>query len=91
MAQGGGVLGNGALMEEILFSICPELIVSILFTEQLLDNEVLIITGTEQFSKYKGYGHSFEFDGSFDDRMPLDKLGRRSSQIVAMDALHFNS
>lgn len=42
---GGGVLDSGLVQEEILFLMNPELIVSRLFTEQLADNECLIITG----------------------------------------------
>ena len=42
---GGGVLGNGCVQEEIRFLICPEMIVSRLFTEVLENNECLIMTG----------------------------------------------
>lgn len=42
---GGGVLGLGAVQEEIRFCICPELIVTRLFCEALEDNECIIITG----------------------------------------------
>lgn len=42
---GGGVLGYGCVQEEIRYIICPELIVSRLFTEQLNSNEALVVTG----------------------------------------------
>lgn len=42
---GGGVLDSGLVQEEILFLLYPELIVSRLFTQELDDNECLIITG----------------------------------------------
>jgi len=45
---GGGVLGWGAVQEEIRFMICPELIVSRLFSEQMDHNESIIITGAER-------------------------------------------
>ena len=32
---GGGVLGSGLVQEEIRFTVCPELLVSLLFTEVL--------------------------------------------------------
>ncbi|KAG0287170.1 hypothetical protein BGZ98_004780, partial [Dissophora globulifera] len=73
---GGGVLGNGAVQEEIRFAICPELIVSRLFTQNLQDNEALLIKGAERFSNYNGYGVS-------------DNLGRRMTEICAIDALPF--
>ena len=42
---GGGVLREGSVQEEIRFVICPELIVSLLFTEVLDPNEAVVITG----------------------------------------------
>ena len=45
MYVGGGALGNGLVQEEIRFMICPELIVSRLFTEVLDLNECLVIKG----------------------------------------------
>ena len=50
---GGGVLGEGCVQEEIRFLVCPELILSRLFTEELDDNESLVMTGAQQFSKYR--------------------------------------
>lgn len=42
---GGGVIGSGCVQEEIRFIICPELILSRLFTQSLGENEALVITG----------------------------------------------
>lgn len=42
---GGGILGQGCVQEEIRFAICPELIVSCLFTECFDRHEALIVTG----------------------------------------------
>lgn len=42
---GGGILGRGCVQEEIQFLGYTELIVSRLFTEELRDDECLIITG----------------------------------------------
>lgn len=84
---GGGVLGNGAVQEEIRFLVCPELILSQLFTEELQDNESLVITGAEQFSSYSGYGSTFEWAGSHTDNTTRDSWGRRDTTLVAMDAL----
>ena len=46
-------MGEGCVQEEIRFLVCPELIVSRLFTEELDDNESLVMSGAEQFSKYR--------------------------------------
>lgn len=45
---GGGVLRYGCVQEEIRFVICPELIVSRLFVEQLGNGEAVIITGIRE-------------------------------------------
>lgn len=79
------------MQEEIRFVICPELIVSRLFTECLDSTEALVIVGCERFSNYSGYGHTFEWIGDFQDETPLDSFGRRHCSIVAMDALCFSN
>ncbi|KAF2904999.1 hypothetical protein ILUMI_01183 [Ignelater luminosus] len=86
---GGGVLGFGCVQEEIRFIICPELIVSRLFTEQLGPTEALVVTGAERFSNYTGYGDSFVWSGNCSDTTPHDNSGRRRTSIVAIDALRF--
>ncbi|XP_055033059.2 poly(ADP-ribose) glycohydrolase isoform X1 [Misgurnus anguillicaudatus] len=88
---GGGVIGSGLVQEEIRFLINPELIVARLFTEALDDNECLIITGTEQFSRYSGYSDTFKWDGNHDDQTPRDEWHRRYTEIVAIDALHYRN
>ncbi|KAM6916376.1 poly(ADP-ribose) glycohydrolase [Xenentodon cancila] len=86
---GGGVTGQGLVQEEIRFLINPELIVSRLFTEALEHNECLIITGTEQYSKYDGYAESYKWEDSYKDETPRDDWQRRCTEIVAIDALKY--
>ncbi|CAK8672410.1 poly(ADP-ribose) glycohydrolase-like isoform X2 [Clavelina lepadiformis] len=86
---GGGVLGAGMVQEEIRFCICPELIISRLFTEKMHDNECVVITGVEQFSRYSGYAETYKWDGNFLDTTESDKWGRRRTKILAIDAIHF--
>ncbi|XP_016323856.1 poly(ADP-ribose) glycohydrolase isoform X3 [Sinocyclocheilus anshuiensis] len=88
---GGGVTGSGLVQEEIRFLINPELIAARLFTEALDDNECLIITGAEQFSRYSGYSDTYRWDGNHDDQTPRDKWKRRCTEIVAIDALHYRN
>ncbi|GFT97314.1 poly(ADP-ribose) glycohydrolase [Nephila pilipes] len=88
---GGGVLGGGCVQEEIRFVICPELIISRLFTERLGPTEVLIVTGVEQYNKYSGYSDTFKWEGNFEDQTPRDVWGRRSTELVAMDAISFRN
>ncbi|XP_058507444.1 poly(ADP-ribose) glycohydrolase isoform X1 [Solea solea] len=86
---GGGVTGHGLVQEEIRFLINSELIVSRLFTEALEHNECLIITGTEQYSKYSGYAESYKWKDNHKDETPRDEWQRRCTEIVAIDALKY--
>lgn len=45
------MLGHGCVQEEIRFVICPELMISMLFTEVLRPNEALMMIG-EWFSSF---------------------------------------
>ena len=89
--MGGGVLGHGCVQEEIRFAICPELIVSRLFTEALSDKESLVVTGFEQFSSYCGYADTFQYTGDYKDETIRDDWRRRQTQLVAIDALVLRS
>ncbi|XP_049820931.1 poly(ADP-ribose) glycohydrolase isoform X2 [Aethina tumida] len=86
---GGGVLGYGCVQEEIRFIICPELIISRLFVEQMGDQEAVVITGAERYSDYTGYAETFTFAGDHCDGTPHDDYGRRRTTLVAIDATHF--
>ncbi|CAF0994283.1 unnamed protein product [Adineta steineri] len=86
---GGGVLGSGCVQEEIRFSICPEMLVSLLVCEVMEDNECIFLIGCEQYSSYKGYANSFQFDGDYRDPTPKDTWGRKWCHLVAMDAIYF--
>ena len=88
---GGGVLDEGCVQEEIRFLICPELIVARLITEELDANESLVITGCERFSNYTGYGSTTRWMSDHRDETDRDSWGRRSTQIVAIDARAFRS
>ena len=84
---GGGVLSNGCVQEEVLFSIFPEAIVSKILCEHLEDSEALIIYGVRRFSNYRGYADTFEYQ-------PLRKLESEEeaakSILVAIDATNFS-
>ncbi|XP_071130686.1 poly(ADP-ribose) glycohydrolase-like isoform X2 [Mytilus edulis] len=85
---GGGVLTHGCVQEEIRFLICPEMIISRLFTEGLEKNESLIMKGCERFSSYDGYAKTFEWKGDYDDsKTPRDDWGRLCTHVTAIDAL----
>ncbi|KPI96872.1 Poly(ADP-ribose) glycohydrolase [Papilio xuthus] len=87
---GGGVLGHGCVQEEIRFVICPELMASMLFTELLRPNEAVMIIGGERYSRYAGYGHTFEWAGPWAERAPRDCSARRRQALLAIDALLYD-
>ncbi|XP_022858837.1 poly(ADP-ribose) glycohydrolase 1-like isoform X1 [Olea europaea var. sylvestris] len=84
---GGGALRRGCVQEEIRFMINPELIVGMLFSPAMADNEAIEIIGTQRFSDYSGYASSFCFCGNYKDVKGVDSMGRRKTRIIAIDAL----
>ncbi|XP_078170402.1 poly(ADP-ribose) glycohydrolase 1-like isoform X1 [Carex rostrata] len=85
---GGGALSRGCVQEEIRFMINPELTIGMLFMPCMRDNEAIEIIGVERFAKYMGYGSSFRFVGDYVDTKPFDKMRRRKTRILAIDALY---
>lgn len=88
---GGGVLGSGCVQEEIRFVICPELLVSLLFTEVLKPNESLLMIGCEQFCDYQGYASTFTWKSTHIDNTPFDTSRRKKCHVIAIDAISFSS
>jgi poly(ADP-ribose) glycohydrolase len=86
---GGAVLANGCVQEEILFSICPELVAARLYCPALRANEALLLRGAEQFSTPHGYGLRLEHGGPFRDPAPVDAEGLLQSHFLAVDAGDF--
>lgn len=89
LSIGGGVLGSGCVQEEIMFLVCVEPIVAMLFTELLQENEAMTIVGTQRYNEVKGYKTKFTWNGDFQDSPGLDLQGRYDRHIVAIDAAIF--
>lgn len=88
---GGGVLRGGCVQEEIKFVVFPELLISKLIMDHMDNNEAIIITGAEQFSKYTGYRDTFEFAGEHQDTAERDVFGNILTSTVAIDAYPFKN
>lgn len=103
---GGGVLGRGAVQEEIRFTICPELCVSMLICPCMLDemrlggdsessvlgvSEAIILTGAEQYSAYDGYAGGLRYAGDHVDETPRDEDGSLQTCISAIDAVRHSA
>lgn len=86
---GGGVFSGGCVQEEIRFAICPELCLSMLICSCMQADEAVQITGSEQFSAYKGYGWSLEYAGDHVDQAVRRADGSVKTAVLAMDALDF--
>lgn len=85
---GGGVLTKGCVQEEIQFLISPECIAARFFCEPLTAAEVLVMRGVERWSRYTGYGDTFQFAGDYVDHCPV--VGNQLVRVVvAFDALLF--
>eukprot|EP00005_Dracoamoeba_jomungandri_P008977 CAMPEP_0174262676 /NCGR_PEP_ID=MMETSP0439-20130205/14514_1 /TAXON_ID=0 /ORGANISM="Stereomyxa ramosa, Strain Chinc5" /LENGTH=486 /DNA_ID=CAMNT_0015347527 /DNA_START=40 /DNA_END=1497 /DNA_ORIENTATION=+ len=52
--------------EEVLFSVCPEAFLGLLFTERLGHSEAMIIQGIHRFSDYTGYLSTFRMTDFYD-------------------------
>ncbi|CEM31300.1 unnamed protein product [Vitrella brassicaformis CCMP3155] len=91
---GGGTLGNGAVQEEILFSIEPEcLVAQHLFPRPMGSTEAFMIVGSRTFSTTTGYGRdTLSFAGHAHDTAPMRHTNGHSvlgKYIVAFDAVNF--
>ncbi|KAJ4962703.1 hypothetical protein NE237_022642 [Protea cynaroides] len=53
----------------------------------MTDNEAIEFFGAERFSNYTGYASSFRFVGNHVDEKTVDFMGRRTTRIIAIDAL----
>ena len=83
---GGGTLTHGCVQEEILFAIAPEAIVSMLFMDVMDNNDAIGIINIIQYSKYKGYSQSFEFESST-ILNPDNTKNLIKHNIIAIDAV----
>ncbi|KAJ4903394.1 putative poly(ADP-ribose) glycohydrolase 2 [Raphanus sativus] len=84
---GGLTLSYDTLQEEIRFVINPELIAGMIFLPRMDANEAIEIVGVERFSRYTGYGPSFQYAGDYTDEKDSDSFKRRKTRVIAIDAL----
>lgn len=87
---GGGVLGRGAVQEEIRFVLNPELLVACLLCPAMAANESIVIKGAQRFSNYTGYAGTFQYAGQHLDTRSCDAWRRIETQVVAIDATAFS-
>lgn len=90
MMIGGGFLKNGAVQEEILFAICPELAIGRLICGIMEPNDAIVVHGFRQYCQYQGYSDTFNFHGVHNDRTPVDIYNKLGSCMIALDALDFS-
>ena len=62
---GGGVMHMGAVQEEIMFSVCPELLISLMFCSVMADDEALVLVNAERIARYSGYNTGLKFTGDY--------------------------
>ncbi|KAG4101767.1 hypothetical protein H8356DRAFT_1654229 [Neocallimastix lanati (nom. inval.)] len=88
---GGSVLINRCFIEEIRFAICPELFISMIFTQKLYYLESSIIKGIERFSNYIGCDDGFKYNGDYDDQTPIDESKKRATEVAAIDPHYYSA
>ncbi|KAL7671566.1 hypothetical protein ACOME3_006460 [Neoechinorhynchus agilis] len=88
---GGESLRYDMAQEEVIFCLRPELLVSMLFTTRLQDREALQMTGARIFNDTDGYSDKFEYTGPNLEDVPMDGKRRFTSNITAIDAIHFQA
>eukprot|EP00033_Pygsuia_biforma_P001931 GCRY01002153.1.p1 GENE.GCRY01002153.1~~GCRY01002153.1.p1 ORF type:complete len:667 (+),score=164.22 GCRY01002153.1:166-2166(+) len=84
---GGGVLGRGAVQEEIRFLICPEALSALLLCERMASSDAIVLSGVARVSDYTGYASTFSF--SRPTQHPVhskDAHDRLVSEILCIDA-----
>lgn len=86
---GGGVLSGGCVQEEIRFAVAPELLVGLLVSPYMRDEEAIVLRGAERFSATRGYAQTLEFAGHFADPCARDPDGTPRIELVAIDALDY--
>ncbi|KAI8823602.1 uncharacterized protein EV422DRAFT_565537 [Fimicolochytrium jonesii] len=51
--------------EEVLFTVCPEAYLAILFCETMADNEAITLRNVKRWCAFSGYGNTFRFTGPY--------------------------
>lgn len=83
---GDQVLQLSATQQQITNMLHPELMLSLLFCEELKEDETVRVSGAGRYSNYKGYDKSFEFVGPY-----AEENNTTERQHVIMDAEKYNS
>lgn len=61
-----------------------------LFCPKMGEHEAIIILGSEQYSRYSGYGDTFRFDGDKDESgIAHDAKMRIKTAVLAIDAINY--
>ncbi|CAM6002501.1 unnamed protein product [Sphagnum balticum] len=100
---GGGVVYMGCIQEEIRMVVSTELLISLLFSEVMDENEAIVMNNMERFCNYTGYSDSFKFNGGYTDELNTSNDSnskssnaqstrtsqRRTDCVVAIDAIKY--
>jgi poly(ADP-ribose) glycohydrolase len=86
---GGGVLRGGNVQEEIRFAVAPELLVGMIVSPVMRHDEAIVMSGSEMFATYRGYGGTLAYGGPFHDPAPRLADGSPDVELVAIDAVDY--
>lgn len=87
---GGGVLGKGAVQEEIEFITHPDTIVSKLFFGKMENEDSIQISGYRKYSNHSEYGSKDKNHFKFNDKkVDFDSIEFSQKTLVAMDSIKY--
>ncbi len=86
---GGGVLRGGNVQEEIRFAVAPELLVGMIVSPVMRHDEAIVMSGSEMFAAYRGYGGTLAYGGPLRDPSPRFADGTPDTELVAIDAIDY--
>lgn len=77
-------------LDSYRFASCPEILTIGLFTEALVNNEALVITGIEKFNIPPKFNQDYDVsEHNYKDKRPFDVWGRRYTKVISIDAKYF--
>ncbi len=88
---GGGVLGRGAVQEEIYFISHPETLIAKCICTQMTATSAITIMGAIRFSDHHGYASNFVYTrpANIPNGIPVDRNNVALTEMVAIDAIKY--
>jgi len=83
---GGGILGRGAVQEEIRFAQCPDLLAARLVCARLAPEDAVVVEGFDVTNVTSGYARALRYEATHRHGSP-DSI--ESHTLIAIDAVNY--